>query len=306
MNLTDRAIAVEHGRTKFPHSPVLMSSVGLNWSGIRAERRAHPGGEIPDILPRVTELTLALNGNPNAFVRRSMGGERQSTAAASGTLWLCPEGLAEDSISISGALPDILHVYLPRALFTDLSGEDGYPDVHPECLHYKAGFIDPLIEQLAKAISVELESPGTGGRLFVESAALTLCSRLVRAHASLPHKVTDVPAGKHDLGDKRLRRVVDFIEAHLEDDLGVNELAAIACLSPFYFSRAFKQATGQSPYRYLGQRRIEHAKTLLLNSRISLAEVASRCQFASQASFTRAFTAAMGCSPGRFRQNSFK
>lgn len=230
-----------------------------------------------------------------------MGGERQQTAAASGTLWLCPEGLAEDSISITGELPDILHVYLPRTVFADLGREDGYPDLSPESLQYKAGFSDPLVQQLAMAIASEMESPSIGGKVFVESAALTLAARLAQSHATLHRSPADPTSAVHGLDKSRLRRVVDFIEAHLEANLSINDLADIACLSPFHFSRAFKLATGQPPYRYLARKRIEHAKALLSGSDIPIAEVSRRCQFVTQAGFAKAFTAIVGCSPRRFR-----
>ena len=304
MKPTSNSIYIEHGSTKFPKASILASSQCLNWSGIYAERRAHPAGDISDILPRITELALALQGNTRAIVNRRMGGERRRTVAASGTQWLCPEGYVDDSISISGELPDVLHLYLPRSLFTTLSHEDGFPDVRPEDLQYKAGFVDPLIESLARAIGTELASPSIFGRMFVESSALTLALRLLQAHSATYHRRLNDVVSALALDDVRLRRVIDFIEAHLEDEIGVNDLAGIACLSPFYFSRAFKRATGLPPYQYLAKRRIAHAKNLLLEPNLSIDEIARRCQFATPSGFTRAFTLITGQTPRRFRQSA--
>lgn len=302
MKSTSNSIYIEHGSTKFPKAQILASSQSLNWSGIYAERRAHLAGDIVGILPRITELILALQGNSRAIVNRRMGDELQRTVAVSGTQWLCPEGLAEDSISVSGELPDVLHVYLPRSLFTALSHEDGFPDVRPEDLQYKAGFADPLVENLARAIAIEMASPSIGGKLFVESSALTLALRLLQAHSATHRRRLNDVASAFVLDDLRLRRVIDFIEAHLEDEIGVNDLAGVACLSPFYFSRAFKRATGLPPYQYLAKRRIAHAKNLLLQPNLSIGEIARRCQFATPSGFTRAFTLITGHTPRSFRQ----
>ena len=60
-----------------------------------------------------------------------------------------------------------------------------------------------------------------------------------------------------------MRRVLDYIEAHLEQGLTLAELAGVACLSPSHFSRSVKQAVGMGPQRYTVQRRVERAKYLL-------------------------------------------
>jgi AraC family transcriptional regulator len=70
------------------------------------------------------------------------------------------------------------------------------------------------------------------------------------------------PTPSNGLSRERLNRVQDYIEAHLDDRLTLTELARVACLSPYHFSRSFKQATGVGPQRYVIQRRIERAKTL--------------------------------------------
>jgi AraC-like DNA-binding protein len=65
------------------------------------------------------------------------------------------------------------------------------------------------------------------------------------------------------LDRRRLTRVLDYIGANLEDDLTLARLAAVACLSRFHFSRAFKAAVGRSPHHYVSAKRLELAKQLL-------------------------------------------
>jgi AraC family transcriptional regulator len=103
------------------------------------------------------------------------------------------------------------------------------------------------------------------------------------------------------LDDRRLLRVMQFIAANLQNDIRLKDLAAVANLSPFHFSRAFRKATGQSPHRFVRGCRLEKAMELLCEVDTSLAEIALTCSFSSQSSFTRAFTRAFGLSPGLYR-----
>jgi AraC family transcriptional regulator len=79
-------------------------------------------------------------------------------------------------------------------------------------------------------------------------------------------------------------------------------MASIACLSRFHFARAFKQAVGQSPHRYVSARRLERAKGLLIHGDRPLVDIALALCFSSQANFARAFRQATGLAPGQFRR----
>jgi AraC family transcriptional regulator len=78
-------------------------------------------------------------------------------------------------------------------------------------------------------------------------------------------------------------------------------LADIACLSPYHFSRSFTQAAGVGPQRYVTQRRLERAKTLMRRTNQPLALIAQEAGFADQSHLTQVFRREMGVTPGRFR-----
>jgi len=103
------------------------------------------------------------------------------------------------------------------------------------------------------------------------------------------------------LSRERLRRVRDYIEAHLDYRLTLTDLAGVACLSPYHFSRSFKQAIGVGPQRYVMQRRLERAKTLMRRTNEPLAEIAQRVGFADQSHLTSIFRRETGVTPGRYR-----
>lgn len=133
--------------------------------------------------------------------------------------------------------------------------------------------------------------------LLAESAATTLASVLAATLA--PSSLCGPKVG---LGDERRRRVLDFIEAHLHEPLGLSQLADVAALSQFHFTRSFRATTGMSPLRYVSARRVERAKHLLRASSLPLVDVALRCGFCSQAYMTTVFRKATGVSPGEYRR----
>lgn len=98
----------------------------------------------------------------------------------------------------------------------------------------------------------------------------------------------------------RIRRVLDFIDSHLNDDLTVNALAGIACLSAFHFCRIFTATVGVPPKQYVTEKRLERAMELL-KAGAPLCQVALDARFSSQASFTRAFKRMVGTTPGTYR-----
>jgi AraC-like DNA-binding protein len=104
------------------------------------------------------------------------------------------------------------------------------------------------------------------------------------------------------LDNRRLQRVLDYIDAHLAEDITVAALAKVACFSVFHFTRAFSAAVGAPPQRYVRQRRLERAKALIAVESVSIARAAFMCGFSSQASLTRAFRKASGMTPAGYRR----
>jgi AraC family transcriptional regulator len=83
--------------------------------------------------------------------------------------------------------------------------------------------------------------------------------------------------------------------------LTLTDLAGVACLSPYHFSRSFKLAVGVGPQRYVRQRRLDRAKTLLRRTNQPLAWIAQEAGFADQSHLSSIFRREMGVTPGRFR-----
>ena len=156
----------------------------------------------------------------------------------------------------------------------------------------------PRVAHLMALIEGELRRPSLGSRLMIEGLLRAIAGLLV-SNDALP---AAEPAERIYLSPPKLKRVVDFIEANLQESIGLDDLARAAGLSANHFLRVFKLATGETPYHFLRARRLERARQLLADNAMPLAELALECGFANQAHFTAAFSREVGISPGRYRR----
>jgi AraC family transcriptional regulator len=296
-------LTLRHAVEKYGPAGVLASSVDRGWSGLAAELRSHGNGVIAwkNAQPE-TEICVDVCGSGSVVTRRG-GGIVNRAVAERGTIWLSPAGLQEDLIDISDALPGILHIYLPPDRFAPASLGIDFDGSVVASLRYQKSFQDPLMAEIAYAISSELQCQTSAGRLLADTLATSLAARLVQAHLSPSAPQASRPVDRNALDRRRLARVLDYIEANLEGDLAIDRLASIACLSQFHFARTFKAAIGRSPHRYVSRRRLERAKALLTTDDRSLVEIALALNFSCQANFTRAFRQATGQTPGQYRRN---
>jgi AraC family transcriptional regulator len=162
----------------------------------------------------------------------------------------------------------------------------------------RAAFSDLLVSQIVLTIANEIEG-GFLDYILADALNTALAAQITRRFVDEPSAITLAPS--NGLSRERLQRVRDYIEAHLDDRLTLTDLAEVACLSPYHFSRSFKLAVGVGPQRYVMRRRLDRAKTLLRRSRKPLAVIAQEAGFADQSHLSSIFRREMGVTPGRFR-----
>jgi len=127
---------------------------------------------------------------------------------------------------------------------------------------------------------------------------------LQRLSELLGHAPAERPAGVPPLRPHLLRRVLAHVEEHLGERLSVGELADSVSLSVDHFVRAFSQATGVTPHRWLQLRRLETAATQLRQSSLRIDEIAHRCGFAGAAHFAASFRRHHGMTPSAYRRSN--
>jgi AraC family transcriptional regulator len=222
-----------HGEQKYPSVSLLASSASLGWSGVAAELRCIPRVELPAIQPTQMEIAIAIRADNVATVSRKGDGVRQETRVEPGVIWLCPEGVGEDEIVVTAPMTEVLHIYLPTTRFDQLSEIFGDSQATAKSIRYLAGVHDDLIRQIGVSLLGEMKSESSAGKVLVESLALTLSARLAQTYANDSPPIIDLSYQRHELGDVRIRRVLDYMSTHLEDDMSIEDLAGVACLRTY-------------------------------------------------------------------------
>jgi AraC family transcriptional regulator len=290
-----------HGVRKYPPtSALLASSAGLGWSTISVELRSHGVSEAPAIVPQHMEICLVVAGNKDSLVRRTEAGFYQEAMPKTGAIWLSPIGVHKE-IVITAPIPQTMHLYLPAALFDRLKDDFNPPVAAAHSIRHAAGIDDAVIDQIGRSILSEITNETAAGRVYVETASLTLAARLLQKYCD-SRLWAPIESSAQGLDHIRLRRVLDYIAANIEDDITLVNLAGIAGYSPFHFARKFTLAMGVPPHRYISRIRLENAMAELAAGKLPLVEIALNAQFSSQASFTRAFHRAIGMTPKEYRR----
>jgi AraC family transcriptional regulator len=154
----------------------------------------------------------------------------------------------------------------------------------------KLGARDAFVEHIGRALDAELEAPAPAGRLYADSLAVALSTRLLQNFAP-------AAPGRQLLSKAQIRRFVEYVEEHLDSDLGLAELAAVIGLSVPHMTTLFRRTMGQTVHSYVMERRVCRARALLLGGRAAIAEVALEAGFAHQSHLARWMRRLLGVTP---------
>jgi AraC family transcriptional regulator len=161
-------------------------------------------------------------------------------------------------------------------------------------------FEDATLWDTAVKLRTLMESAEAHNRRYLEALGTVLAHELVRTDAGAPRPGPQMRGG---LAAWQQRRVADYVEEHLAEQIPLATLAQLARLSPYYFCRAFKQSFGVSPHRYHNNRRIELAKRLLAAPEASVTDIGLAVGFCETSSFTAAFRKTTGLTPTGYRRS---
>jgi AraC family transcriptional regulator len=153
---------------------------------------------------------------------------------------------------------------------------------------------DAQLENICWALKAEMESNYPSGRLYTDSLAVSVASRLVSTHSSIAQRVAAKAGG---LDGRRLKQTLAYIEDHLSEDLSLAHIAAVTGVSASHFKTLFRESSGVPVHQYVVQRRIERAKDLLLQGKLSIAEIALEAGFSHQSHMARHMRRSVGLSP---------
>jgi AraC family transcriptional regulator len=234
-----------------------------------------------------------LKKEPFSAFRKARASERYVLGEGDSTMLDCS---AASTVTMYSPL-DTVRLYLPRLTLQDFVREQyGSGEVH---LKPQLVMRDPILYHLAACLRTLLERPEENNSLLVDYIALSLQSHIYQICSTTP--AWD-PKARGGLAPWQESRAKEAMDAGLDKEITIAQLAYDCGLSASQFARAFRQSTGYPPHRWLLQRRIERAQDLLLTSDKTLAEVARACGFYDQSHLTRAFGQSAGMSPGLWRR----
>jgi len=156
----------------------------------------------------------------------------------------------------------------------------------------------PNAAAYAQILQSFLETDGQGGRLRLESLITLLLGDI---YARM-QKATNTDQG-FVLSDQMLSQIKEYIDAKCDQKIGVQELADLASISMFHFSKVFKETTGLPPHQYVIQHRLERVRNLLETSTLSLTQIAYEAGFSSQSHMSVSFLQHFGATPGKYRKS---
>jgi AraC family transcriptional regulator len=268
------------------------SSAPVHWGGIALEKYTVPAVFIPRHEHPENFLHVVLNGAVKYEVNTR--GRHLRFTSRPGTIFLLPRGTV-DEVNWTGPTQRVI-VNIRTSLLTHALEETAHQTDVELTEHWN--LVDRHISVLLAEMMADLEDNSPAGTVYGESLANALAVYLLRRYAV--QRITPITY-KGGLPRNRLKRVLDYIAASLEEDLSLAKLAAIAGMSPHYFSELFKLSTGRAPHNYVLMQRIERAKELLRNPKRSVIDAGLDAGFQNPSHFARMFRKLEGTTPSTYR-----
>jgi AraC family transcriptional regulator len=169
------------------------------------------------------------------------------------------------------------------------------PEISPRLF-----FFDQAIWDTALKLKAEVGNSDPSSRQYVEALGLVLMHELIRLERTRSAAATPLRGG---LPARQRKRLAEFIDEHLAEDVSLTTLAGLVDLSLYHFARAFKQSFGVPPHRYHMDRRMDRARSLLRGSTFSVTQIGSQIGFRETSSFTRAYRKFTGVTPSKYRRH---
>jgi AraC family transcriptional regulator len=244
--------------------------------------------------PAAREISVAMALSDFSARWRGVGG-LQSHAVPAGTISICE--LNQSRILNLRNDTRFGIVLLQQKALDRIGQETGF--VIPE-LQVRETIDDPILRSLIEILLHEKNKGFQNGALFRDSVGTAFASHLLHHYSVRP------PTRQNSVGGMApsvLRRCKDLMEANIETDIRLGDLAREAGMSSSHFIRSFRQSTGQTPYQFLLHQRVKRAQFLMRDPLVSLTEVALASGFADQHHLARVFRRITNMTPSSYRRS---
>jgi AraC family transcriptional regulator len=276
-------------------SRVVLSSVSTRWNDVLLEQHRLPSSELADVTYKRHVVVINI-GHSSTWEFKEEGRFRRFFKARGSICFFPFHQPFSGRLKVErGVFANVLFLALD-AVFVSRVAEGLEVDSDRIELVEQRRITDPTLRHIAMALRAGVQTGAALDRMYGEALSTALAVHLLRQYGAA------VLAPKRQYGGLRrekLVRAVEYIQDQLDTDLTVSGIAQAVGLSPYHFTRLFKESTGQSPYRYVVEARVRKAKELLTTGKFTISEAAYHVGFVDQSHLTRHFKRIFGLPPKR-------
>jgi AraC family transcriptional regulator len=276
-------------------SRVVLSSVGTRWNDILLEQHHLPSSELADLTYKRHVVVINI-GQSSTWEFKKDGRFRRFFKARGAISFFPSHQPFSGRLKVAkGVFANVLFVALDPLFVSRIAeGLELDADRIELIEHRRAS--DPTLHHIALALRAGVQSGDALDRMYGEALSTAVAVHLLREYGAAVLE----PKRQHGgLPREKLVRAVEYIQDQLDTDLTVSGIAQAVGMSPDHFTRLFKEATGQSPYRYVVEARVRKAKELLTTGKFTISEAAYHVGFVDQSHLTRHFKRIFGLPPKR-------
>ena len=276
-------------------SRLVLSSVGTKWTDVVLEQRHVPSCELADVMFK--RHVISINIGHSITWEYKKEGRFQRLFKERGAISLFPshQPFSQRLKVERGAFANVLFLAL-NPVFISRVAEGLELDADRIELIEKRRSTDPTLHHIAMALRAGVQTGAALDRMYGEALSTALAVHLLREYGAA------VLGPKRQYGGltrEKLVRAVEYIQDQLDADLTVSGIAQAVGMSPYYFTRLFKESTGQPPHQYVVEARVRKAKELLTTGQFTISEAAHQVGFVDQSHLTRHFKRVFGLPPKR-------
>jgi len=275
---------------------VLRCSDDLGWKGVGLRSYRYQGLDVE--VPAMADFMVVSYNHGSTFMERRFEGRWTRTQCHPGDISLLTRSQASHWHWTERI--DVTHVYLSDATVSRVAADVLERPIAAVRLHDLLRAQSPIVSGIVEEIAREAGGGGIGGTLYVEALSTQLVVNLLRNFAAV--QFVD-KSGRGELPPATRRRIVDYIEARIEQPITLEELAEVASMGVWTFGRRFRASFRTSPHQYVLDRRLEKAQLMLAAGCLPVKAIASECGFADQAHLTRVMRARLGRTPASLRDS---
>jgi AraC family transcriptional regulator len=274
-------------------SRVVLSSIDTKWNDVVVEQHHFPSSELPDVMFKRHAICINIGQSFTREFEKDGRFHRVQRARGAITLFPSHQPFSGRLKAETGAFANLLFLALNPLFVTDVA-ERLELDVDRIELVEQRRRTDPTLRYIAMALRAGVQTGDALDRMYGEALSTALAVHLLREYgAAVPEQKKRHPG----LPREKLVRAVEYIQDQLDTDLTVSGIAQAVGMSPYHFTRLFKESTGQTPYQYVVDARVKKAKELLTTGKFTISEVAYHVGFADQSHLTRHFKKVFGLPP---------